>query len=304
MRNDRRFPNPGGVARRALAAALIVSLSGCASLMTERTQTVRLTTLPPNRTVFFQGQPVRDGATLTVHRDFEAPAFEIREGDRRVQAPMDYKAEPWIIGDALLLFPFIIPGIVAGALDISTGAWRKLDDPQVIHIENILAEAEAEALGASGSGQVRPSSPAAPASSPSASSPEAEPAKPAPKSPAQAGAVKPGPAAGAPASARIPASEEGIVSWYDHKEVGHRTASGAIFDADAMTAAHRTLPFGAVVRVTRLDTNYSVVVTINDRGPWVEGRIIDLTRRPAEKLGLPDVGIAPCRVEVIEMPGQ
>ena len=70
-----------------------------------------------------------------------------------------------------------------------------------------------------------------------------------------------------------------------------------------MTAAHKTLPMGTVVRVTRLDTNRSVVVTINDRGPYIDGRIIDLARKPARKLDLLDKGIAPCRVEVEKLAG-
>lgn len=93
--------------------------------------------------------------------------------------------------------------------------------------------------------------------------------------------------------------QEGIVSWYDECEW---TAMGTRFDPEQMTAAHKTLPFGTLVRVTRLDTFHSVVVEINDRGPFIEGRIIDLARRPAREMDLLIKGIAPCRVEVIRMP--
>jgi len=93
--------------------------------------------------------------------------------------------------------------------------------------------------------------------------------------------------------------QEGIVSWYDESKW---TAMGTRFDPEGMTAAHKTLPFGTLVRVTRLDTFHSVVVEINDRGPFIEGRIIDLARRPAREMDLLIKGIAPCRVEVLRMP--
>lgn len=93
--------------------------------------------------------------------------------------------------------------------------------------------------------------------------------------------------------------QEGVVSWYDESKW---TAMGTRFDPEQMTAAHKTLPFGTLVRVTRLDTFHSVVVEINDRGPFIEGRIIDLARRPAREMELLIKGIAPCRVEVLRMP--
>lgn len=93
--------------------------------------------------------------------------------------------------------------------------------------------------------------------------------------------------------------QEGIASWYDEGEL---TAMGTRFDPEQMTAAHKTLPFGTIVRVTRLDTWHSVIVQINDRGPFIEGRIIDLARRPAREMDLLHKGIAPCRVEVIRYP--
>ena len=99
---------------------------------------------------------------------------------------------------------------------------------------------------------------------------------------------------------RVLASEQGVASWYEESQM---TASGGWFNPEAMTAAHKTLPFGSIVRVTRLDTRESVVVQINDRGPFVEGRVIDLARKPARKLGMLAKGIAPCRVEVLSGPG-
>lgn len=98
------------------------------------------------------------------------------------------------------------------------------------------------------------------------------------------------------------APEQGVVSWYGYDHIGRRTSEGGWFDPQAMTAAHKTLPFGTLVRVTRLDTGASVEVTINDRGPFVQGRVIDLARKPAGKLGLIDDGIAPCQIEVLKYP--
>lgn len=94
----------------------------------------------------------------------------------------------------------------------------------------------------------------------------------------------------------------GIASWYGYDHIGRKTADGGWFDPEAMTAAHRTLPFGTVVRVTRLKNGSSVEVTINDRGPFVPGRVIDLARRPATVIGLHERGVARCRLEVLKYP--
>jgi rare lipoprotein A len=92
--------------------------------------------------------------------------------------------------------------------------------------------------------------------------------------------------------APTPRAEVGIASWYGKKFHGRRTASGERYDMYAMTAAHPTLPFGSVVSVTRLDTGRKVTVRINDRGPFVKGRIIDLSYAAAKKLGIVERGIA------------
>ena len=86
--------------------------------------------------------------------------------------------------------------------------------------------------------------------------------------------------------------ERGHASWYGPGFHGRRTASGERFQASAMTAAHRTLPFGTRVRVTHVGTGRSVVVRINDRGPFHRGRIIDLAAGPAQMLGLTSAGSA------------
>nr|WP_240610033.1 septal ring lytic transglycosylase RlpA family protein [Halomonas endophytica] len=90
--------------------------------------------------------------------------------------------------------------------------------------------------------------------------------------------------------------EEGQASFYADRYQGRRTASGERFDQQALTAAHRTLPFGTEVRVTRLDNGREAVVRVNDRGPFVRGRIIDLSRRAAEELDMVRSGTAPVRL--------
>lgn len=98
----------------------------------------------------------------------------------------------------------------------------------------------------------------------------------------------------------LPAHPVGSASYYAHRFHGRRTASGTVYDENEMTAAHRTLPFGSEVRVTNLSNQRSVVVTITDRGPFVGHRIIDLSRRAAEKLDFIRKGITKVRLERIE----
>jgi len=91
--------------------------------------------------------------------------------------------------------------------------------------------------------------------------------------------------------------EEGIASWYGPKFHGRRTASGEIYNMYAYTAAHKVLPFHTKVRVTNLDNGKQVIVKINDRGPFVAGRIIDLSYQAARALGMVGPGTARVRVE-------
>ncbi len=94
-------------------------------------------------------------------------------------------------------------------------------------------------------------------------------------------------------------TEKGIASWYGEPYHGRRTASGELYDMHRMTAAHKTLPFGVVVKVTRRDTGADVKVRINDRGPFIEGRIIDLSYAAAKKIGLDRDGVAPVKIKVV-----
>ena len=95
-------------------------------------------------------------------------------------------------------------------------------------------------------------------------------------------------------------SEIGSASYYAHRFHGRRTASGERYDEGALTAAHRTLPFGTRVQVTNLENDRSVVVRINDRGPHRRGRVLDVSRRVARELGFLGEGIANVRLEVLE----
>jgi len=99
-----------------------------------------------------------------------------------------------------------------------------------------------------------------------------------------------------------PYYEVGIASWYGPGFQGNRTSNGEVYDMYGISAAHKTLPFGTIVRVVDLDTARSIVVRINDRGPFIEGRIIDLSKGAAEKLGIVDKGIAHVGLRIVRWP--
>ena len=103
-------------------------------------------------------------------------------------------------------------------------------------------------------------------------------------------------------SCRAQESETGMASFYGDAFEGKQTASGEPYRASRLTAAHRTLAFGTRVRVTNLANDRSVIVRVNDRGPFVKERIIDLSKAAAAKLGYIDKGVARVRLEVLEKP--
>lgn len=96
--------------------------------------------------------------------------------------------------------------------------------------------------------------------------------------------------------------ETGKASWYGAKWHGRKTASGERYNMESMTAAHKRLPFGSLVRVTRVDCGKSTIVRINNRGPYCRGRVIDLSKAAARKLGMLKDGVAKVRLEVLETP--
>jgi rare lipoprotein A len=92
----------------------------------------------------------------------------------------------------------------------------------------------------------------------------------------------------------------GMASFYGSRFQGKTTASGEVFDKDALTAAHRTLPFGTRLKVKNIENGKSVVVRINDRGPFVKGRVLDLSKEAARQLGILVDGVVQVEAEVLQ----
>jgi rare lipoprotein A len=108
------------------------------------------------------------------------------------------------------------------------------------------------------------------------------------------------PASSSSSGVRISAQERGRISMYGHQFSGKTTASGEAFDPTALTMAHRTLPFGTRVRVTNLENQRSVEVVVNDRGPFVSGRIADLSEAAARRLGMISDGVVEALLDVLQ----
>ena len=102
-------------------------------------------------------------------------------------------------------------------------------------------------------------------------------------------------------ASRGEAELNGYASYYAEEFNGRPTASGEIYDMHKLTAAHRTLPFNTIVKVYNLDNGRSIQVRINDRGPFKEDRVIDLSLEGAKQLGIIPLGTAPVRLQIIEM---
>jgi rare lipoprotein A len=105
-----------------------------------------------------------------------------------------------------------------------------------------------------------------------------------------------------PAPPQIQSGETGLASWYGHPYHGRPAADGEIYDMESLTAAHRTLPFGTRVRVTNLANQRTVDVRIIDRGPFIDGRIIDLSHAAAEAIDLVGPGVAQIRLDILSAP--
>ena len=99
-----------------------------------------------------------------------------------------------------------------------------------------------------------------------------------------------------------PSGEVGLASWYGHPYHGRRTSSGEIYDMHQLTAAHREIPLGSWVEVTNLNNSRSLTIRVNDRGPFVDGRIIDLSYASAALLGVTGPGVVPVRVRLAQAP--
>jgi len=96
--------------------------------------------------------------------------------------------------------------------------------------------------------------------------------------------------------------QTGEASWYGEEFEGNTTANGEVYDSNGLTAAHPTLPFGTTVRVTNLSNRRHILLRINDRGPYIGRRLIDVSQRAAKRLGFIDSGTTPVRVEVVARP--
>jgi peptidoglycan lytic transglycosylase len=144
----------------------------------------------------------------------------------------------------------------------------------------------------------------APAQAPVPTAPGTPFPSPQPTNPAPTGAPPSGPPPSAERQPAIPGVyvEEGVASWYGVPFNGHRTSNGEIYDMHQMTAAHRTLPFGSTVRVTNLRNGMQTEVRINDRGPFVADRVIDLSLSAAQAIQMVGTGTAQVRLEVISGP--
>jgi len=105
-----------------------------------------------------------------------------------------------------------------------------------------------------------------------------------------------------PMVSQIPKAEVGWASWYGIERQGKPTASGELFDKNRLTAAHRKLPLGTMIRVTNLKNLESTLLRINDRGPGISGRLIDVSWAAAKKLGLLEAGIARVEITVVSYP--
>jgi len=105
-----------------------------------------------------------------------------------------------------------------------------------------------------------------------------------------------------PVLRHAPRGEVGMASWYGIERQGKPTASGELFDKDRLTAAHRKLPLGTTVRVTNLKNLESTLLRINDRGPGIPGRVIDVSWAAAKQLGFLEAGLARVEIDVVSFP--
>jgi rare lipoprotein A len=105
-----------------------------------------------------------------------------------------------------------------------------------------------------------------------------------------------------PADTKPIATETGLASWYGPPYHSRRGSNGEVYNMNAMTAAHRTLPLGSIVRITNVKTGHSALVRITDRGPFIPGRVVDLSLAAARKVDVVQPGVAEVRVDVMETP--
>ncbi len=118
----------------SLAGAVLLMSSGCATMFRGTSQNVQVVTDPAGRDVQFRGQQVGHGDLVFVNKDYKTPTFDIGNDYSTVPVQLSYDPDPWLLGDAALLIPFVVPGVIAFGVDFATGAWRKLHPQQIVHV--------------------------------------------------------------------------------------------------------------------------------------------------------------------------
>ena len=121
-----------------MLSVLLVNLlclsSGCSLIVRGASQVVTIRTNPPGQTVRIDGVEVSDGQSITVHKQFEPPMIDVGDPDRPIFVPLSYDPDPLLIGDAVFLILYVVPGLVALGVDFGTGCWRDLHELQVIDV--------------------------------------------------------------------------------------------------------------------------------------------------------------------------
>ena len=119
-----------------LIAGLPLAGTGCATMVSGAVQTVTVKTTPAGRTVYFEGSKVADGERVTITKRFQKPQFNVGTAERPVMVDLGYGLDPWLLGDCGLAIFYLVPGIIAGGIDVATGCWRKIDDIQRVSVPN------------------------------------------------------------------------------------------------------------------------------------------------------------------------
>lgn len=136
MTQRNRFHRPVAFLLAILCGPL--AFSGCASIFDGTHQSVRVRTRPAGHVVYYLGEPVGDGEKIRVDKKFEASEFRIGSASSAETVRLDYSPAPWLLGDAGLLLFGVVPGLVAFGIDAATGAWRDLEDEQIVYVPEAL----------------------------------------------------------------------------------------------------------------------------------------------------------------------
>ena len=117
-----------------LLIAVVCCSNGCATMFRGTSETVTVKTNPPGQSVYYRGNKISDGERVTVRKGFKAPRFNVGAARSPHMTSMSYDPDVWVVGDVAWLLLGILPGLIAGGVDMGTGAWRDLDERQVVHV--------------------------------------------------------------------------------------------------------------------------------------------------------------------------